>query len=75
MQQSKAATPPPHPLALTETTLTVALTGGGFIKGKVGHASKSCRNNTYCCSDKGVALARGRGGGGEQQPTPGEQRV
>ena len=24
--------------------------------------SKSCGNNTYCCSEKGVALARGGGG-------------
>ena len=42
---------------LTETTPTVALTRGKVIKGKVGHGSKSCGNNTHCCSDKGIALA------------------
>ena len=32
------------------------MTKGG-VKGKVGHSSKICRNNTYCGSDKGVVLA------------------
>ena len=27
------------------------------------HSSQSCKNNTYCCSDKGVALAKEGGGG------------
>ena len=30
--------------------------------------SKSCGNNTYCCSDKSVALAKG--GGGTDARTP-----
>ena len=38
--------------------------GGVFIKDKIGHGSKICRNNTYRCSDKGVALASGGGGRG-----------
>ena len=33
--------------------------GGCFVKGKVGHDSKSCGNNTNCCTDKCVALAKG----------------
>ena len=30
------------------------------------------RNNTFCCSDKGVALAAKGGGGGGAQNTEGE---
>ena len=45
---------------LMETTLRVALTRGAIKKGKVGHGFKS--NSTWCCSDKGVALAKRRGG-------------
>ena len=37
---------------LTETTPTA--NGNVLIKGKIGQGSKSCRNNTYCCCDKGV---------------------
>ena len=36
---------------------------GVLLKGKIGHVSKKGENNTYCCLDKGVALARGGGGG------------
>ena len=36
---------------------------GAFIKGKVGHGPLSCGTCTSCCSDKGIALARGVGGG------------
>ena len=38
--------------------------GGVLLKGKVGHGSKSCGNNTYRCFDNGVALATAGGGGG-----------
>ena len=37
---------------------------GGGMTGKVGHGSKSCGNNSFCCSDTGVAIARRGGGGG-----------
>ena len=37
--------------------------GGLFVKGKVGHGSKSEATNTYCCSDGGVHLARWGGVG------------
>ena len=33
------------------------------MKGKVGHGSKKCGNNTCCCSDRGIALTKGGGGG------------
>ena len=53
--------PPPPPLArttlksqnLTETTKCCSDKGGYIRKGKVGHGSTSCRNNTYSCSDEG----------------------
>ena len=44
---------------LTETTPTCSDKEGVFIKDKKGHGSKRCGNNPYCCSDKGVALAKG----------------
>ena len=44
------------------------------MKGQVGQGSKSCRNNTDCCCDKGVALA-GRGGGGTPMDTRGQHAL
>jgi hypothetical protein len=45
---------------------TVALTRGCIHKGQNRTwFSENNRNNTHCCSDKGVALARGGGDGGE----------
>ena len=32
--------------------------------GEVGHGSKSCGNNTYCCSEKGGTLVKGKVGHG-----------
>ena len=48
-----------------KTTPTVALSSGCIHKGQNRTwFSENNRNNTHCCSDKGVALARGGGDGG-----------
>ena len=78
-EDSYSLTYPPPPCESStkvpefDGTPAVVLTKGGvFIKGKKGHGhgSKSCGNDTRCCSDTGVALAKGGGGvcGPEQLP-------
>ena len=50
-----------HPKNNGSNTYLCCDKGTYFIKGKVGHGSESCGNNTYCCSCGG--------GGGFQHPT------
>ena len=63
---------PPIPLCLCPPPVggggggSSVSTTGWFGPGRLAQRcllTKSCRNNTYCCSDKGVALVRGGAGG------------